>query len=1452
MPCQYYVKLPWLTMFSNSPDALDSTSARLVRALSTLPDASASETDRQLSRLLSDKNYPAYSLSIRFLAGGGFKLTHEVRRRPKGQSRFSYCKNSYTLNLANKFSSRVRATVMDYLAGNFVALSKAANHTLSFDDLGGMGEVLCEHFPKDVTGFTIENGEDNTDWQLSPTDFKSVRDFSPLYAYIVSHFCKALLEDPQSLFTFLGFNLNKLKVFEGDRAGDALSRFHQEPCIALNSDYEVEQYLKAKDEPEEEADLPSLSLEEFRTDDVELPDAEEAFLDLIAAQPDIREPSSFLLFYDDEDERPLYEGPALPEFFTALFRESDVRLQELAAQESYVVTPPLPVFKTAGELKKSPAAQALPPGVSPDPLFYVSPTGRVCLVPFYVKVRIPFLGSLSGYKASVAHIFSRQEVLSPDETVLVSHVSEDVAPMEFSKWKKEHFHTHGFRGYGQKKRPSESFTLKNYHIDHFKRIGGKAYRAEFNFSSLMQLLNFTPETEASLNTDFKVLLALKDTALTLLKHHALVPAFYYHSFIDDSPYYSSYHPEVNSYQCGGWFPALFFPEVRELTQRAGALVRHYGWHKRARCNGYPAYCSDADNLVLGTAFLRLFLEDFMCHLYPRVLTRLDLNAFRRGLLLSLFGPWQGESDPYPELISDHGDTRHGLLRLPAYFNPLTSLTFFATEFLPVLALDDYLLDASDGDRGMETPGETEETADRASAEREENGSDGEAVRHLDVTLLFEEQSSGTSAGGAYATLQDFKEDLNPSACTRHLLTLIELGERYPVLQDVLKNPAGTASYEGAAATQVLSEIRALQKLGINALMSRGLHSILRPRRTLSLNFQNMEDTGGGFSSLLSYLDYDASVTLGDMTLTKEDYAELVKNAGRIITFKDRLVLVDARDLSMMEEVFSGKKRKKKKLSLPSVLAAMFGEGETLTPEGDRICFSPKIRAVVDSLRRNTDTSLPQGLNATLRPYQVKGFKWLMHNLKHGLGAVIADDMGLGKTVQVLSALLKLKEEGELASKSALVIMPASLLINWQHEIRAFTPSLTFRVVYSDSEEVTEKRDVWLTTYAYFTRHTELFKDEHFRVLIVDEAQNIKNHRTQAARALRELTADSAIAMTGTPVENHLTDYWAIMDLVNPGLLGTLDDFRSDYVLPIEKHHDENAAKILRQAVTPFVLRRLKTDKNVIPDLPEKMVAVQYCPLTPKQSALYEARCNEALRQYESKMTLAQRLFAVHHAILNLKQICDSPAVYDTKARVDDSGKAMALMDILENVREHGKKVIIFTQFLRMGELLQAFIEKAFNFRPDFLQGKLKPSERQRMIDDFQNSKDKPVLILSLKAGGSGINLTAASVVIHYDLWWNPAVENQATDRAFRIGQDKDVQVYRLLVSGTVEEKIDAILRSKAELSDLTVSANDRWLGDLSQGELTSLLTLSESGSGKETRMVKELTARALQSPVRRK
>ncbi|MDY6337972.1 MAG: DEAD/DEAH box helicase, partial [Succinivibrionaceae bacterium] len=455
--------------------------------------------------------------------------------------------------------------------------------------------------------------------------------------------------------------------------------------------------------------------------------------------------------------------------------------------------------------------------------------------------------------------------------------------------------------------------------------------------------------------------------------------------------------------------------------------------------------------------------------------------------------------------------------------------------------------------------------------------------------------------------------------------------------------------------------------------------------------------------------------------------------------------------------------------------------------------------------------------------------WLMHNIRARMGSIIADDMGLGKTVQVIAALEALRAAGELSKTPALVTVPASVVINWTRELRRFAPELTVNVYYGTQRSLEPEANVLLTTYGTLRQDIGKLKDKKWRVAVADEAQNIKNPGSQIFQDMCILQTDSSIAMSGTPVENRLADYWAIMEFVNPGLFGTLGSFTSDYAQPIERNRDADAVRRLRSVTAPFILRRLKTDKSVIADLPDKISSDRFCELTPEQAAMYQSFVSDGLAGVTETLSQMERSAQVLKLILRLKQICDAPELFSKDPKItgpSHSGKAEMLLDLLEELSENGQKTIVFTQFREMGDLLVSWIGERLGTVPDFIHGGVSVRKRQEMVDRFQNDPEARVMVLSLKAAGTGPNLTAASAVIHYDLWWNPAVEDQATDRAYRIGQNKNVMVYRFICAGTFEEKINEIISSKKEIAELTVQKGEKWLGDLSKSELRDFLSMS--------------------------
>ena len=477
---------------------------------------------------------------------------------------------------------------------------------------------------------------------------------------------------------------------------------------------------------------------------------------------------------------------------------------------------------------------------------------------------------------------------------------------------------------------------------------------------------------------------------------------------------------------------------------------------------------------------------------------------------------------------------------------------------------------------------------------------------------------------------------------------------------------------------------------------------------------------------------------------------------------------------------------------------------------------------------------PRGFKGQLRPYQQRGVGWLSFLEKWGLGACLADDMGLGKTPQLIGFLLHLRSE-EMLDQPTLVICPTSVLNNWEREVQKFAPTLSTLIHHGDKRskgkafvKAVSKKNVIITSYSLIYRDIKSFEQVEWQGIVLDEAQNIKNPQAKQSQAVRQISTQFRIALTGTPVENRLTELWSILDFLNPGFLGTQQFFRRRFATPIEKYGDKESLQIMRSLVRPFILRRLKTDKTIIQDLPEKQEMTIFCGLSSEQGKLYQQLVDNSLVAIEEK-TGIERKGLILSLLLKLKQICNHPAHFlkqKSLKTAEQSGKLLRLEEMLEELIEEGDHALIFTQFSEWGKLLQPYLQKKFQQDVLFLYGATRRVQRQEMIDRFQQDPNGPrIFILSLKAGGTGLNLTRANHVFHIDRWWNPAVENQATDRAFRLGQKRNVQVHKFVCTGTLEEKINEMLESKQKLAEQTVDAGEQWLTELDTDQLRNLLLL---------------------------
>ena len=622
----------------------------------------------------------------------------------------------------------------------------------------------------------------------------------------------------------------------------------------------------------------------------------------------------------------------------------------------------------------------------------------------------------------------------------------------------------------------------------------------------------------------------------------------------------------------------------------------------------------------------------------------------------------------------------------------------------------------------------------------------------------------------------------------------------------------------------------LNKANIEVILPEGLDNIVVPRA--SINAQIKANRKSDFQALLNsnnqdtlvldeILSFTYSIAIGDEHLSAEEFEKLAKNAEGLVKFKNQYVLIDkAETEKILKKVKNPNVKDLTKLDL--LHASLSGNIDDF--EFD---YDAAFAEILKDMTKTEDISVTENLQGVLRPYQEKGFKWLYTNTQKGFGCCMADDMGLGKTIQVISLILKLKEENKLKTP-VLVVCPTTLVGNWVKELKMFAPNLSAKIYHGLDRELDTKVDIIITTYAILRIDIEKLKKQTWGALIVDEAQNIKNPSTSQTQAIKAIKASMKVAMTGTPVENRLSELWSIFDFINKGYLGSLTDFSKNYSIPIERFKELTRAQKLKKAISPFMLRRLKTDKTIISDLPEKVVLDDFCYLTKPQIALYERILKESMDGIVKSDSKIGRRGAIFKLITNLKQVCNHPYHYlkhgDMSANA--SGKSQKLIDILHNIVENDEKVLVFTQYKEMGTILENIIASEFNQNPLFFHGSLNVKQREEVIKSFQEDLAQKIMILSLKAGGLGLNLTSASNVIHYDLWWNPAVEDQATDRTYRIGQDKNVMIHRFITLSTFEEKIDKIIKDKRELANAAVFEGERTITELSDDEIYEIFSLA--------------------------
>jgi hypothetical protein len=711
--------------------------------------------------------------------------------------------------------------------------------------------------------------------------------------------------------------------------------------------------------------------------------------------------------------------------------------------------------------------------------------------------------------------------------------------------------------------------------------------------------------------------------------------------------------------------------------------------------------------------------------------------------------------------------------------------------------------------------------------------------------------SGVSAGGwAAAGIPHPEEEL--------LAGLGRASRLFPELDHELSSAA-----PASVTLDTAGALRFLRQTG--PLLSGAGFGVLLPdwarkaRLGLKITTRSRQAPGGGGAAqprfgLTDLVDFRYDLALGDQELDAGDLAELARLKVPLVRLRGQWVELDDRHLRAALN-FLQRDRTGTMTAADAMLAGLRGPDEA---DGDLPVVSVAADGWLGDLlsgradQRLAPVGTPASFRGELRPYQERGLAWLSFLGSLGLGGILADDMGLGKTVELLGLMAHERESpagpapsvpaapSAPAAQSApsaptLLICPMSLVGNWEREAQRFTPNLRVHV-HHGADRLTGPElaaaagaaDLVITTYGVATRDRDALGEIGWRRVVCDEAQNIKNSATRQAQAVRGLPAGSRIALTGTPVENRLAELWSIMEFTSPGLLGPAEKFRTRYAVPIERSGDAEATARLKRITGPFILRRLKTDRAIISDLPDKLEMKIWCNLTPEQASLYQATVTDMLARIEAAPDGIERRGLVLATMAKLKQACNHPAhLLGDGSRLDGrSGKLARLEEICDEVVAGGEKGLCFTQYAEFGRMLQPYLAARLGYPVFYLHGGTPKKQRDALVSQFQGVTDPAIFILSLKAGGTGLNLTAANHVIHVDRWWNPAVEDQATDRAFRIGQRKDVQVRKFVCVGTVEERIDAMIEEKKALAERIVGTGEGWLTELSVAELRKVIALA--------------------------
>jgi len=795
------------------------------------------------------------------------------------------------------------------------------------------------------------------------------------------------------------------------------------------------------------------------------------------------------------------------------------------------------------------------------------------------------------------------------------------------------------------------------------------------------------------------------------------------------------------------------------------------------------------------------------------------------------------------LVRDLWDAIADLIaRSPAAPRTTASPAFAAADPTPVGDLAEWLADTTDGlaagaRLGLRIEATLPPLADAADIRDGTGIGDGTDIRD------GEDEAGANGLGPAFRLVLQLRSNADPSlvvdaaalwsqpetvlsrfgsqAETDLLLALRRGAAVWPPLAEVLRqaSPSVIGLDDDALASLLGPAAEGLAGAGIEVLWpSSMVGDGLELRAVATPAPEKLTDAGLGLAALL---DFRWQLTLGGAVLDASEVTALAEAKRPLIRLRGRWVILDPALLERLRRPPRTRMRASEALgAVLSGSAEIDGETVAVVAEGALADLAARVASIASA---PAPVAPPPGLTATLRPYQQRGVAWLAGMCAAGLGGCLADDMGLGKTIQVIALHLHRREA---KAGPTLVVCPASLLGTWEREVRRFAPEIPVRRYHGAGRHLQDLAadEVVLVTYGVVRRDAALLAEAGWGLVAADEAQHAKNPLSRTARELRAIPAPARIALTGTPVENRLSELWAILDWTTPGLLGRLETFTRRVAVPVERYRDAGATARFTGLIRPFLLRRRKTDPGIAPELPRKTETDLFVPLTAEQVTLYEAMVRETMTAIESCEGI-ERAGLVFKLLTALKQICNHPAQYLKQAGplAGRSGKLDAFDELTDVILAGDESVLVFTQYTQMGTLLQRHLD-ARGIRSAFLHGKVPVPRREEMVARFQ-AGEVPVFLLSLKAGGTGLTLTRATHVLHYDRWWNPAVEDQATDRAYRIGQDRPVQVHRLIAEGTLEDRIAALLETKRELADAVIGSGEGWIAELSDAELAELVGL---------------------------